>query len=102
MPRPLPRPPLWRWLAVIMLALTVAVLPPSGPSVTLAAPALAQPATSFEAWFDVAQPPTAPFELVQMVVDFPAGARVGRHTHGGPGYVTMLEHELTMAIGAAP
>src|SRR5215217_8002070 len=96
------RLPIWRWLTYLTLALAVVVLPPTGPAATLAAAALAQPATSFEAWFDVAQPPAAPFELVQMVVDFPSGARVGRHTHGGPGYVTMLEHELTMSIGDAP
>ena len=96
------RLPIWRWLAYLTLSLAIVLLPPSGPVDTLAAPALAQPSTSFETWFDVEQPPPAPFELVQMVVDFPGGARVGRHTHGGPGYVTMLEHDLTMSIGDAP
>jgi quercetin dioxygenase-like cupin family protein len=97
-------PLIGRWLAVMALALAVTLLPPSGSAVTLAAApsALAQPTASFEAWFDVEQPPTAPFEAVQMVVDFPAGAHVGRHVHGGPGYITMLDGELTMAIGDAP
>jgi quercetin dioxygenase-like cupin family protein len=93
-----------RWLAVTALALAATLLPPSGPAVTLAAApaALEQPSVSFEAWFEVEQPPAAPFEAVQMVVDFPAGSRVGRHVHGGPGYITMLDGELTMAIGDAP
>lgn len=97
-------PLIGRWLAVIALSLAAVLLPPSGSTVTLAAApsALEQPPASFEAWFEVEQPPTAPFEAVQMVVDFPAGARVGRHVHGGPGYVTMLDGELTMAIGDAP
>jgi quercetin dioxygenase-like cupin family protein len=95
-------PPFWRWLTLVTLALAVGLLPVGGPTAALAAPALAQPAASFEAWFDVEQPPPVPFELVQMIVDFPGGARVGRHTHGGPGYVTMLEHELTMSIGDTP
>lgn len=92
------------WIAVTALALAAVLLPPSGSSVTLAAApaALEQPTASFEAWFDVEQPPTVPFEAVQMVVDFPSGARVGRHVHGGPGYITMLDGEMTMMIGDAP
>jgi quercetin dioxygenase-like cupin family protein len=96
-------PLIGRWLVVIALAVAAMLLPPGGSAVTLAAtPVLAQPSASFEAWFDVEQPPTAPFEAVQMIVDFPSGARVGRHTHGGPGYITMLEGELTMSIGDTP
>jgi quercetin dioxygenase-like cupin family protein len=85
------------------LALAVVLAPPGGSSVTLAAAAsLDQPTASFEAWFDVEQPPVAPFEAVQMVVDFPSGTQVGRHLHGGPGYVTMLDGSLTMSIGDQP
>jgi quercetin dioxygenase-like cupin family protein len=94
-----------RWLAPLVLALAIVLAPASAPAAALAAPSLAPslalPTDSFAAWFDVEQPPTAPFEAVQMVVDFPPGARVGRHTHGGPGYITMLAGTLTMVIGDA-
>ncbi len=89
-----------RWLVSLVLALAVAAAPTAPMPVALAAVAQAQPTTSFEAWFDVEQPPTVPFEAVQLIVDFPVGARVGRHVHGGPGYITMLESEMTMVIGA--
>lgn len=58
-----------------------------------------KPTTSFEAWFEVEQPPTVPFEAVQLVVDFPVGSGVARHFHGGPAYITMLEGEMRMSIG---
>ncbi len=72
------------------------------PSIAGAADAPAGISMSFEAWFDVEQPPTVPFEIVQVVVDFPVGARAGRHVNGGPGYLTMLDGEVTMWIGDAP
>jgi quercetin dioxygenase-like cupin family protein len=91
-----------RWLVSLVMALAVAVVavPTSPMSSAQAAVAQAQPTTSFEAWFDVEQPPTVPFDVVQLIVDFPVGARVGRHVHGGPGYITMLDSEMTMIIGA--
>src|SRR6266496_3392574 len=90
-------PPVRRWLSLVVVTLTLTLLPLSGPPVTLAAaPEASRPIVSDEAWFEVEQPPTVPFEAVQLIVDFPAGSRVGRHTHGGPGYITMLEKELTM------
>jgi quercetin dioxygenase-like cupin family protein len=67
---------------------------------TAAEQASSRPTTSFEAWFVVEQPPTVPFDAVQLVVDFPVGAKVARHLHGGPGYITMLDNEMTMWIGA--
>jgi quercetin dioxygenase-like cupin family protein len=96
-----------RWSVLVALAVVVALAPLSPSSVTLAAPAelappQARPTTSFEAWFEVEQPPPSPFEAVQLVVDFPVGARVARHVHGGPGYITMLDNEMTMWIGADP
>jgi len=93
-----------RWLALVALALVVTLLPATiaAPTSTAAAAEPTHPTDAFEAWFEVEQPPTAPFEAVQMVVDFPPGARVGRHTHGGPGYITMIASELTMWIGDAP
>ena len=90
-----------RRLTMAALALAVAVSTVgASPSVSVAAEASTGLSTSFEAWFEVEQPPTVPFEAVQLVVDFPVGARVARHVHGGPGYITMLESEMTMWIGA--
>jgi quercetin dioxygenase-like cupin family protein len=93
-----------RWISLVALALAVTVAPvsvqPALATVTEQAPS--RPTTSFEAWFEVEQPPTLPFEAVQLVVDFPVGAKVARHLHGGPGYITMLENEMTMWIGADP
>jgi quercetin dioxygenase-like cupin family protein len=96
-----------RWLASSALALAVAILPvplsvAAPAQVVQAAVAQPRPTTSSEAWFDVEQPPAVPFEAVQLVVDFPAGARVARHVHGGPGYITMLDGDMTMLIGAGP
>ena len=72
------------------------------PSISVAAEEPAGLSTSFETCFDVEQPPTVPFEIVQRVVDFPVGSRAARHVNGGPGYITMLDGELTMWIGDAP
>jgi quercetin dioxygenase-like cupin family protein len=93
-----------RWSVLVALAVAVALAPLSPSPVILAAPtAQAQtqprPTSSFEAWFAVEQPPTVPFEAVQLVVDFPVGSGVARHFHGGPAYITMLEGEMTMSIG---
>jgi quercetin dioxygenase-like cupin family protein len=93
-----------RWLTLVMLAAAVSIVAPvvTSPARPVAALEVARPTTAFEAWFDVQQPPTLPMEAVQMVVDFPAGSRVGRHVHGGPGYITMIANVLTMWIGDAP
>ena len=74
----------------------------TSPSISVAAEEPAGLSTSFETWFEVEQPPTVPFEIVQRVVDFPVGSRAARHVNGGPAYITMLDGELTMWIGAAP
>ena len=92
-----------RRLSAVALVVAVALLAGSiAPPISAAAVAqhVAGPATSFEAWFEVEQPPTVPFEAVQLVVDFPMGSRVARHVHGGPGYITTIENEMTMWIGA--
>ncbi len=93
-----------RWMTALVLAIAVAfAVAPSLPlPIAQAAVAQAQPTTSFEAWFEAEEHPTVPFEAVQLVVDFPVGARVGRHIHAGPGYITMTEGEMTMLIGDAP
>lgn len=80
-----------RWISLFAVALVLTVTPvsvqPALATVTEQAPR--RPTTSFEAWFEVEQPPTLPFEPVQLVVDFPVGAKVARHLHGGPGYITI-------------
>lgn len=56
------------------------------------------PATLLEHWFEVSQPPAAEFTEIQMVLDFAPGSSVGLHTHGGPGYITMLSGAMTMMM----
>jgi quercetin dioxygenase-like cupin family protein len=70
------------------------------PSISVAAGAPAGISTSFETWFDVNDRPGVPFEIVQIVVDFPTGARAARHVNSGPGHITVLDGEVTMWIGA--
>jgi quercetin dioxygenase-like cupin family protein len=94
-------PPVHRWLALVALALAVTLVP-VGTALPVAAAESVRPLDAFEALFEVDQPPTVPFEAVQMVVDFPPGSHVERHTHGGAGYITMIDNELTMTIGDAP
>lgn len=91
-----------RWLSLVALVLGLALMPVAAPPAlaTVVEQAASRPTTTFEAWFDVEQPPAVPWEAVQLVVDFPVGAKVARHLHGGPGYITMLESALTMWIGA--
>jgi quercetin dioxygenase-like cupin family protein len=72
------------------------------PSISVAAKAPSGFSTSFETWFDVADWPGVPFEIVQRVVDFPVGSRAARHVNGGPSFITLLEGGLTMWIGDAP
>ena len=92
-----------RLISAIALALAVAVstvgISPSSPLPPF--PQAAGPTTSFETWFDVEQPPTVPFEAVQLVVDS-RGDRGWRGHFGGPGDITMLEGEMTMWIGDEP
>jgi quercetin dioxygenase-like cupin family protein len=38
--------------------------------------------------------PTAPFQVVQMLVELPPNAVVPPHIHGGPAYVTVLAGEV--------
>jgi quercetin dioxygenase-like cupin family protein len=41
-------------------------------------------------------PPEA--EVIQIILDFEPGAFTPPHTHGGPGFVTVLEGEMTRRI----
>lgn len=38
--------------------------------------------------------PAGPYEVVHAIFDFPAGSTSAAHTHGGPGFVTVLEGAL--------
>lgn len=49
-----------------------------------------------EARFPVGDSVSVPFELHQLVLHFAPGAVAALHRHGGPGYITMLEGELTL------
>jgi quercetin dioxygenase-like cupin family protein len=85
------RPPI---LTAIVVALTL-VLPTGA--------ALGQPAgptTVFEKRFQAVNPP-AVAEVLQLVLDFAPGSWTPVHTHGGPGYVTVLEGEMTLRIAGA-
>jgi quercetin dioxygenase-like cupin family protein len=86
-----------RWLPIltaIVVALTL-VLPTRA--------ALGQPVgptTVFEKRFQAADPP-ALADVVQLVLDFAPGSWTPVHTHGGPGYVTVLEGEVTLRMAGA-
>lgn len=91
------------WLVLSLLAVTAVLAPGTRPAVGLAASLAAPtPTTTFETRFAVDPPLRLPFEAVQMIVDFPPGAEVARHTHGGPAYITMLDQTLTMWMDGDP
>jgi quercetin dioxygenase-like cupin family protein len=73
------------------------VLPKGAPLTTVqegaAVPAVA-PATVALGRFDIAAMP-ARFEVVQVLLDLPAGAWTPLHSHGGPVLATVLEGEVT-------
>ena len=56
--------------------------------------------TVVEKRFEFANPP-AEAGVVQLVLDFAPGAWTPPHTHGGPGFVTVLEGEMTLRQGGA-
>lgn len=49
-----------------------------------------------EARFAAEDPPSAPLEAHQLVLDFAPGAVAALHQHGGPGFITMLTGELSL------
>lgn len=57
------------------------------------------PTTRHRVEFQVVDPPAAPAELVQLVLDFAPGAFTPPHTHGGPTFVTVVEGEMTRRVG---
>jgi quercetin dioxygenase-like cupin family protein len=42
------------------------------------------------------------FELINIILDFDPGAATPRHTHGGPGMVTVLTEEMTFGMEGMP
>lgn len=53
------------------------------------------PVPRAQSTFEIESVPV-PATLVQAVLDFPVGASVPSHVHGGAAYVTILEGELTV------
>jgi len=76
------------WLALVVLAafMTLPVL----------VAAQADQASDVEARFSMAEAVASPFEAHQLLLDFVPGAVAPLHEHGGPGYITMLQGELTL------
>lgn len=74
------------------LAILLALLMPVGVAMATGT----GPVTEASASFPVAVPPSTPFDEVQLVLEFPPGAGVPLHHHGGNGYITMLDGELTL------
>lgn len=72
------------WLA-LGLALNVAVVAAQG-----------EPELTAEARFELQDRPSAPFNIVQLVLEFQPNAAVPLHRHGGSGYISILEGELTL------
>lgn len=54
------------------------------------------PVTEASASFPVAAQHTTSIDAVQLVLEFPPGAGVPMHHHGGNGYITMLDGELML------
>lgn len=77
---------------VITLAILMALLMPAGAALATGT----GPVTEASASFPVAAPPLTPFDEVQLVLEFPIGAGVPMHHHGGNGYITMLDGELML------
>jgi quercetin dioxygenase-like cupin family protein len=69
--------------------------------VLFAVPAVAQDESDFyilqlRATFSVPEPPEAPYHAHQSMLHFPPGAEAPLHYHGGPGFITILQGELTL------
>jgi quercetin dioxygenase-like cupin family protein len=65
-------------------------------AIMFAIPALTAAQEHVEARFDRTVPVDAPYEAHQLVLDFVPGTVAPLHRHGGPGYITMLQGELTL------
>jgi quercetin dioxygenase-like cupin family protein len=72
-------------MLAVVLALNVAAVAAQG-----------EPELVREARFELQDPPTAPFNIVQLVLEFQPNAAVPLHHHGGSGYISILEGELVL------
>jgi quercetin dioxygenase-like cupin family protein len=72
-------------LAALLLALNVAGIAAQG-----------EPELVAEAHFELQDPPSVPFNIVQLVLEFQPNAAVPLHRHGGSGYISILEGELML------
>ena len=84
------------WKTRISLVLALALM-----SLIFSAPAAAQNDSDLlimqlRASFTVSDPPEAPFQAHQSMLLFVPGAEAPLHYHGGPGYITILQGELTL------
>ncbi len=83
-------------------SVAVAFVLPKGAALTTsrqvgtAVPSPAQ-VVRYSKMFDVTNPP-AQFDLIHLVQDFAPGAITPRHSHGGQGYATMLDGEITIRL----
>jgi quercetin dioxygenase-like cupin family protein len=81
----------------ILFVLTIALV-----SAMISMPAMAQEEASgldileIEEEFDAVEAPDPPFHAHQSMLHFPPGAEAPLHHHGGPGYITILQGELTL------
>jgi quercetin dioxygenase-like cupin family protein len=52
------------------------------------------PTYRFETQFEVANPPRV-FDVVQLILDFRPGSWTPPHIHGGPGFITVIDGQVT-------
>ena len=81
----------------ILVMLSIALI-----GAMISTPALAQDSETgpsileLDAPFDTSHAPDGPYQLHQSMLRFPPGAEAPLHYHGGPGYITILQGELTL------
>lgn len=83
---------LLRFVVVLVALLTIGLLP----GIVAGQDGSEEPTVVAEARFTVEDPPSAPLEAHQLVLDFAPGAVAALHQHGGPGFITMLTGELSL------
>lgn len=79
-------------VATIITVLTLLL----APGVAVAQESVSSGISEQQATFPVMEPPEAPFSAHQSMLRFTPGAAAPLHHHGGPGYITILEGELTL------
>ncbi len=82
----------YRPLIAFLLILVLAA--PAAPSVQ--AQAAPEPVVSYQAWYEIDDPPRVPYTVIQSIVEFEPGAVADTHRHGGPAFVLLLEGELAL------